>query len=201
MTVGSRSAARSKSKRKRALMSSHHTNPSAGCPCDRLPFPPKPDIPAGLAALPRQLAGFPEFRAAMLAHIPAHRLMDADIVPVSLQQPLQDWRAREGDDLGIMLIEMWAYVLDVLAFYEERIANETYLQTPSARYPCALVELIGYHARPASASSVTLSLMADRGKGLISIPKWNGLSLRRVRREASPAGLRNLADSDYRIPP
>ena len=153
-------------------MSSHHTNSSAGCPCDRLPFPPKPDIPAGLAALPRQLAGFPEFRAAMLAHIPAHRLMDADIVPVSLQQPLQDWRAREGDDLGIMLIEMWAYVLDVLAFYEERIANETYLQTAQREISLRrLVELIGYHARPASASSVTLALMADQGKGLISIPK------------------------------
>ena len=40
-------------------------------------------------------------------------------MPVNQQRPLQDWRAREGDDLGVMLLEMWAYVLDVLAFYHE----------------------------------------------------------------------------------
>ena len=145
---------------------------SPGCPCDRLEFPPKPDIPAGLATLPRQLSGFPEFRAAMLSHVAAHRLMDTDIVPVNQQRPLQDWRAREGDDLGIMLLEMWAYVLDVLAFYEERIANETYLQTAQRDISLRrLVELIGYHASPATAASVTLALLADTGKGLISIPK------------------------------
>ncbi len=145
---------------------------SPGCPCDRPEFPPKPDIPAGLAALPRQLSGFPEFRAAMLSHIPAHRLMDTDLVPVNQQRPLKDWRAREGDDLGIMLLEMWAYVLDVLSFYEERIANETYLQTAQREISLRrLVELIGYHPNPATAASVTLALLADAGKGLISIPR------------------------------
>jgi uncharacterized phage protein gp47/JayE len=142
-----------------------------GCPCDRLEFPPRPDIPAGLSALPRQLAGFPEFRAALLAHIPAHRLLDSDIVPIDQQRPLQDWRAREGDDLGVMLLEMWAYVLDVLTFYEERIADESYLQTAQREASLRrLVELIGYHPSPATAASVVLALLADTGKGLVSIP-------------------------------
>ena len=145
---------------------------SPGCPCDRLEFPAKPDIAAGLSTLPRQLSGFPEFRAAMLSHVAAHRLMDVDLVPVNQQRPLQNWRAREGDDLGIMLLEMWAYVLDVLAFYEERIANETYLQTAVREISLRrLVELIGYHPSPATAAFVTLALLADTGKGLISIPK------------------------------
>jgi hypothetical protein len=148
------------------------TNLSPGCPCDRLEFPPKPEIPAGLATVPRQLSGFPEFRAAMLSDVAAHRLMDTDIVPVSQQRPLQDWRAREGDDLGIMLLEMWAYVLDVLAFYEERIANETYLRTAQREISLRrLVELIGYRPSPATAAFVTLALLAESGKGLISIPK------------------------------
>ena len=99
------------------------TSSIAGCHCDRLNFPPKPRIPAGLSALPRQLAGFPEFRLAMLRQIPAHQLLDAAEIPATLQRPLRDWRAREGSDLGIMLLEMWAYVLDLLAFYEERIAK------------------------------------------------------------------------------
>jgi hypothetical protein len=64
------------------------------CPCDELKHPVKPDIPAGLSALSRQLAGFPEYRLAMLRDIPTYA-------------PLAGWRAREGDDLGLMLLEMW----------------------------------------------------------------------------------------------
>ncbi len=148
---------------------------SNGCRCDQLDFPPKPQIPAGLSALPRQLAGFPEFRLTMLRRIPAHVLMDAAEFPVNVQRPLRDWRAREGDDLAIMLLEMWAYVLDVLAFYEERIANEGYL--PTAVRPASLKELvalIGYIPRPAIGAEVTLALVAETGKGLISIPIGTG---------------------------
>jgi predicted phage baseplate assembly protein len=148
---------------------------SNGCRCDLLDFPPKPRIPAGLSALPRQLAGFPEFRLAMLRQIPAHVLMDAAEFPLNVQRPLRNWRAREGDDLGIMLLEMWAYVLDVLAFYDERIANEGYLQT--AVRPVSLQELIaliGYLPRPAIGSEVTLALFAETGKGLVSVPIGTG---------------------------
>ncbi|HWP45162.1 MAG TPA: putative baseplate assembly protein, partial [Blastocatellia bacterium] len=122
---------------------------NACCPCDALIHPGKPEIAAGLPSLPRQLAGFAEYRLAMLRDIPLH-------------PALSGWRARGGDDLGVMLLEMWAYVLDVLGFYDERIANETYLRTgvlrPSLR---RLVELIGYRPRPALAASVVLAAIAD----------------------------------------
>jgi predicted phage baseplate assembly protein len=131
------------------------------CPCDELEHPGKPLIAAGLPALPRQLAGLPEYRLAMLRDIPLHL-------------PLIGWRAREGDDLGVMLLEMWAYVLDILGFYDERIANETYLRTavlrPSLR---KLVELIGYQPRPALGASVILAVIAD-GKKLIKLPPRTG---------------------------
>lgn len=129
------------------------------CPCDELKHPAKPDIPAGLSALPRQLAGFPEYRLAMLRDI-------------STYTPLVGWRAREGDDLGIMLLEMWAYVLDILSFYDERIANESYLRTavlrPSLR---KLVGLIGYQARPALAASVVLAAIADGNRSVVLPPR------------------------------
>jgi hypothetical protein len=118
-----------------------------------------PDIAAGLPALPRQTAGFPEFRRAMLHDIPSFT-------------PLPSWRAREGDDLGIMLLEMWAYVLDILGFYDERIANETYLRTavlqPSLR---KLVGLIGYQPRPALAASVILAALADSSQSVLLPPR------------------------------
>ncbi len=129
------------------------------CPCDGLKHPAKPDIPAGLVSLPRQLAGFPEYRLAMLRDIPTHA-------------PLARWRARTGNDLGIMLIEMWAYVLDVLGFYDERVANESYLRTallrPSLR---KLTGLIGYLPRPALGASVELAAIAD-GVKAVKLPPW-----------------------------
>ena len=129
------------------------------CPCDELIHPAKPDISAGLSALPRQLAGFPEYRLAMLRDIPMYA-------------PLAQWRAREGDDLGIMLLEMWAYALDILGFYDERIANESYLRTavlrPSLR---KLVGLIGYQARPALAASVVLAAIADGNRPVVLPPR------------------------------
>ena len=41
----------------------------ATCPCDSRDFPPILDIPAGLDRLNRQIAGFPDFRQALLAGI------------------------------------------------------------------------------------------------------------------------------------
>lgn len=132
------------------------------CPCDAFVHPPKLEIPAGLSRLPRQVAGLPEYRLAMLRAL-------------SNRTPLADWRAREGDDLGIMLLEMWAYVLDILGFYDERIAEETYLRTavlrPSVR---KLVELIGYQPRPALAASVVLAAIAE-GHKPVTLPARTGV--------------------------
>jgi hypothetical protein len=100
----------------------------ANCPCDVFVHPEPLSIHAGLTTIPRQIATFAEFRRAMLAAIPRH-------------PALAQWRARGEQDLGVMLIEMWAYVCDVLAFYDEAISHETYLRTarrdPSVRMACS----------------------------------------------------------------
>jgi predicted phage baseplate assembly protein len=112
-------------------------------------------IPAGLCRIPRQIAGFTEFRRAMLASIPRH-------------PALTQWRARGDDDFGIMLIEMWAYVADGLAFYDETISHEAYLRTarrrPSLR---KLTALLGYRPRPAVAATVTLAVLAEGRKPIV----------------------------------
>ena len=131
------------------------------CPCDELKHPAKPEITAGLPSLRRQLAGFPEFRVAMLRDIPKYAA-------------LHQWRAREGNDLGIMLLEMWAYVLDVIGFYDERIANESYLRTAVNRSSLRkLVALIGYQPRPALAAFVELAAIAD-GNQPVTLPPGTG---------------------------
>ena len=42
-------------------------------------------------------------------------------------------RTRDDDDFSIALLDAWATVADVLTFYQERIANESYLRTATER--------------------------------------------------------------------
>ncbi len=70
---------------------------------------------------------------------------------------LNGLNTREDDDFTVALLDAWATVADVLTFYQERIANETYLRTATERV--SLVELartIGYELRPGVAASVFL---------------------------------------------
>ena len=133
------------------------------CRCDKFEHPLKLNIAAGLSSIPRQIAGFPEFRRAMLAVIRQH-------------PALYHWVARGDDDFGIMLLEMWAYVSDVQSFYDEVIAHEVYIRTarlrPSLR---KLVNLLGYVPRPTVAASVSLTTLAE-GRKPVVLPK--GLAFR-----------------------
>ncbi|WP_204141055.1 hypothetical protein [Halomicronema sp. CCY15110] len=117
-----------------------------GCPCDQFVFPPPISIAAGLDSLPRQVAGFPEYRQALLAAL--------------AQQPaLSQWRARQDDDLGVMLLEMWAYIGDVVSFYDQAIANEAYLRTAQQFTSLQrLTQILGYVPRPAVAAMVDLAV-------------------------------------------
>lgn len=127
------------------------------CPCDELKFPPLLVISGGLSSLPRQVATFPEFRAAMLSAIGG-------------QAALKDWRARSSDDFGIMLLEMWSYVCDSISFYDEVIANESYVRTAQQRSSLRkLVGLLGYIPRPAVAATVNLAILAE-GRQPVVVP-------------------------------
>ena len=93
------------------------------CRCDLQVFPPPLVIPPGLVRIERQIAGFPQWRQALLAGAGNARHAAT----------LGAWKASGPNDLGLMLIEMWAYLADVLAFYDEVHAHECYLRT--ARLP------------------------------------------------------------------
>jgi predicted phage baseplate assembly protein len=127
------------------------------CPCDTTPHPPPPAIPAGLDWLPRQPADAAAFRRALLS--------DASRTPA-----LAGWRADTPGDLGVMVLEMGAYVAAVLAFYDEVVANELYLRTarrdPDVR---RLVELLGYRPRPAVAATALMAVWAE-GRRPVSVP-------------------------------
>jgi len=127
------------------------------CPCDTIVFPPPLTIPAGLSTLRLQFATFPQFRTAML---------DA----ITREPALSNWRARSSEDFGIMLLEMWAYVCDSIAFYREVIGNEQYVRTAQLRPSLRkIIDLLGYVPRPASSATADLAVLAD-GRQPIVLP-------------------------------
>ena len=133
------------------------------CLCDQFEHPKPLNIGAGLVELPRQIAGFPQFRRAMLRDIRQH-------------SSLTGWNARHDDDLGIMLLEMWAYLCDSLSFYDAVLAHEAYVDTarrrPSLR---KLTALLGYLPIPAVGGKVQIAAFAE-GRQLVKIPSGTAFS-------------------------
>ena len=124
------------------------TAPAACCPSP--PHPPRITIAPGMAVLDRQIAGFGEWRQALVQSIGTPGWSAGDWAPGTW--PLAGWTADRPDDLGVMLLEFWAYVLDICAFYDARIAERAYLGTAGdASTLGEIVALIGYEPRPALA--------------------------------------------------
>lgn len=109
---------------------------SGACPCDETQDPLVVVNQPGLSTIAYRVDDFNGFRRALLR-------------PLDGEDALLGWRPA-AEDLGLQLLEWWAYLGDILTFYNERIANEDYLRT--AQLPDSvtrLVALLGYRPRPA----------------------------------------------------
>jgi hypothetical protein len=129
---------------------------STPCPCGCCQGGPAPVHLAnrpGLSALAYRVGTHSRFKGAML-------------VEISAKPALQALTTRADDDPAIALLDAWAASLDVLSFYQERIANEGFLRTATERR--SLLELartIGYELRPGVAASTWLAFTLDGSPG------------------------------------
>jgi Baseplate J-like protein len=72
---------------------------------------------------------------------------------------LPEWTDRSESDVGRMLLELFAYTGDVILYYQDRIANEAFLETAVERRSVIdLLSLIGYTLATPAAASVALEL-------------------------------------------
>jgi uncharacterized phage protein gp47/JayE len=97
---------------------------------------------------------------------------------ISKAPELLRWTARGTDDYGIAVLHLFAYVADVLTFYQERVANEAYLRT--ALLPESLRRLavtLGYVPTPAVAASTALAFRLE-DSATLTIPA--GFQIRSV---------------------
>jgi hypothetical protein len=73
---------------------------------------------------------------------------------------LPEWTDRSAADLGMLLVDLFAYMGDVVSYYQDRIASESFLDTAVERRSILdLLRLIGYELAPPAASSAELTLV------------------------------------------
>ena len=105
----------------------------------------------GLSAIAYRVGVHGDFLASMIAG-----LTDAE------RPRLGDLGTRDSDDFTIALLDAWAVAADVLAFYNERLANESYLRTARDRISLQeLGRLIGYRLRPGVAAETYLAFALE----------------------------------------
>jgi hypothetical protein len=128
----------------------------------------------GLSAIAYRVGTHPRFKASMLA-----RLSENGVPELAA---LRDLKTRDDDDFTIALLDAWAVVGDILTFYQERIANESYLRTATERQSVIeLARLIGYELRPGVAASTYLAFTLESGAGApAEVPLDKGLRVQSV---------------------
>ncbi len=110
----------------------------------------------GLSAIAYRVGTYHTFRRSLQARLSDGRW------PV-----LRGLRTRDDDDFTIALLDAWAVTGDILTFYQERIANESYLRTATERL--SILEqsrLLGYQLGPGLAASSHLAFTMEESPGL-----------------------------------
>jgi hypothetical protein len=134
-------------------------NCTCGCCTGLEPIATENNRP-GLPALAYRIGTYSEFFARMRAQIASPNLLSSP--PASSNWSISRLSTRSTDDPAIALLDAWAVTLDVLTFYQERIANEAYLRTATERQ--SILELareIGYELDPGVAASTYLSFLVE----------------------------------------
>ena len=154
---------------------SNGTDP--GCPCTSCSAAQDPQVvsnPPGLPAISDRTCDFTGVRRALLRPLPG-------------EQAIGTWQPAPGD-LGLQVLEWWAYLADVLTFYNERFANESYLRTATQAGSVAnLVAPLGYQPAPGIAATGNLAAVSTPGHPAEPLVIPAGMSLSSTASPGVPA--------------
>ncbi|MFM0336836.1 baseplate J/gp47 family protein [Paraburkholderia fungorum] len=133
---------------------------TANCQCGccagtSVQTPQRENYLPGLSALSYRVGTWSSFKESMLA-----RLSSTDY------PALQALTTRADDDFTVALLDSTAIVLDILTFYQERLANENYLRTAGQlRSLVELSRLIGYQPAPGVAAATWVAFSLTQAPG------------------------------------
>jgi hypothetical protein len=121
----------------------------------------------GLPAIAYRVGTWAAFKESMQA-----RLSSADYPALA---PL---KTRSDDDFTIAFLDATSVLLDILTFYQERLANESYLRTAvQLRSLTELSRLIGYQPVPGVAASAYLAFTLKSAPGQAPNPATPGITI------------------------
>jgi len=108
-----------------------------------------------LPAIAYRAGRYSTFNASMLADLSG-----------SSYPALAPLRTRDPADFSVALLDAWAVTLDVLTFYQERLANEAFLRTAvDQRSVFELAGLVGYVPSPGVTASAVLAFTLSSAPG------------------------------------
>lgn len=160
------------------------SEPSTGCGCGCTPAdrttPLEVHNRPGLTEIGYRSGTWDEFRATMMA-----ALSDS-------KGPLADLRTRDADDPTIAVLDAWAVTCDVLTFYNERLAQESFLGTAEETVSLQeLGRLIGYQLDPGVAAETQIAFTLERPPTVPALSTDPGLAPPTTPAEVTlPVGLR-----------
>ena len=111
------------------------------------------DNPSGQSVISHRPRVYQEYLDSMQSNLSEHAV-------------LRRLTTRKLSDPTMALIEAWGSTLEVLSFYQDRIANEHYLNTASERLSVLnMAEQIGYKPKPGVSAYTYLSFICDEFEG------------------------------------
>jgi uncharacterized phage protein gp47/JayE len=87
------------------------------------------------------------------------------------QTIMPEWNPTSEGDFGLALVEMWAYPLDILSYYGDRIGQEAYIGTATQRLSLLnIAQLLGYTVSNGTAATGTVTFQTSNPGPAVNIP-------------------------------
>jgi hypothetical protein len=131
---------------------------TAICRCGALVHPTAIFNPPDLSRIAYRVGDYTAFRRALLQSLPGETELSSTQNGVTT--PI--WQPSGHGDLALQMMEWWAYLADVLTFYNQRIAAQAYLGTADLPESVnRLVRLLGYRPRPGIGATGLLAALSN----------------------------------------
>lgn len=158
--------------------------------------------PPGRAELDYRIGSYRSLLREMIARMRSSKGRRAGTVPELPLPPIPEGLAHSDSDNWVLsLMKSWATVGDVLAFYQERIANEGFLRTAvEERSLHELARMVDYIPNPAIAAQGLAAFQVARSKGLVErivVPAGTKILSLPIRSQV-PEHFETLADIEAR---
>ena len=122
-----------------------------------------------------------------------------DLLNVVAPDLFPDWTSRDDSDFGVMLVELFAYIGDILNFYIDRSANEAFLSTASQRSSLLeIAHMLDYTPDPVQAATSQITFV-NTSSASVTIPAGTQIATSSIV-NGSTSQVVFETDSDLTIP-